>query len=171
MAYTTNTLSYLGGGPVEGAWKEWVYITSDSIQAVLGAGYIADAALATGGKGMSVGDLVYVISQSLPGAFALQVAAISGGAATLAVPTNAPGETTLFGGSPQGTPLAVFSEEGNLYRNIGNPIAGNGADATDDILAGVVIRRAPSTWRGAVSASPRKASPVPPPTTSASSCG
>jgi hypothetical protein len=139
MAYTTNTLSYLGGGPVEGAWKEWVYITSDSIQAVLGAGYIADAALATGGKGMSVGDLVYVINQSLPGAFTLQVAAISGGAATLAVPTNAPGETTLFGGSAQGTPLAVFSEEGNLYRNIGNPIAGNGADVTDDILAGVVI--------------------------------
>jgi hypothetical protein len=103
MAYTTNTLSYLGGGLVEGAWKEWAYVTADSIQTVLGAGYIADAALATGGKGMGVGDIVYVINQSLPGAFTLQVAAISGGAATLGVPPNAPGESTIFGGSAQGT--------------------------------------------------------------------
>ncbi|MBV9968661.1 MAG: hypothetical protein JO228_01655 [Xanthobacteraceae bacterium] len=139
MAYTTNTLSYLGGGLVEGAWKEWAYVTVDSIQTVLGAGYIADAALATGGKGMGVGDIVYVINQSLPGAFTLQVAAISGGAATLGVPANAPGESTIFGGSAQGTSLAAFSEEGNLYRSIGNPIAGNGADTTDDVLAGVVI--------------------------------
>jgi hypothetical protein len=138
MAYTTNTLSYLGGGLVEGAWKEWAYVTVDSIQTVLGAGYIADAALATGGKGMGVGDIVYVINQSLPGAFTLQVGAISGGAATLGVPSNAPGES-IFGGSAQGTALAAFSEEGNLYRSIGNSIAGNGADTTDDILAGVVI--------------------------------
>jgi len=66
MAYTTNTLSYLGGGLVEGAWKEWAYITADSIQTVLGTGYITDAAIATGGKGMGVGDLVYVINQSCP---------------------------------------------------------------------------------------------------------
>ena len=139
MAYTTNTLSYLGGGLVEGAWKEWAYITADSIQTVLGAGYIADAAIATGGKGMGVGDLVYVVNQGLPGAFTLQVTSISSGAATLGVPPNAPGETTVFGGSAQGTPLAAFAEEGNLYRNIGNPIAGNSADTTDDILTGVVI--------------------------------
>jgi hypothetical protein len=139
MAYTTNTLSYLGGGPVEGAWKEWAYITADSIQTVLGSGYITDAAISTGGKGMGVGDVVYVINQSLPGAFALQVASISNGAATLSVPANAPGETTIFGGATQGSNFAAFAEEGNLYRNVGNPIAGNAADTTDDILAGVVI--------------------------------
>jgi hypothetical protein len=139
MAYTTNTLSYLGGGPVEGTWKEWAYITTDSIQTVLGSGYISDAATSTGSKGMGVGDLVYIINQSLPGAFALQVASISNGAATLGVPPNAPGETTVFGGSSQGTSFATFAEEGNLYRNVGNAIAGNGADTTDDILAGVVI--------------------------------
>ncbi len=50
MAYTTNTHSYLGGGLVEGAWKEWAYITTDSIQTVLGSGYISDAAVATGGQ-------------------------------------------------------------------------------------------------------------------------
>lgn len=38
---------------------------------------------------------------------------------------------TSFGGSG----LAFF-EEGNLYRNIGNPIAGNAADTTDDIIGG-----------------------------------
>jgi hypothetical protein len=139
MAYTTNTLSYLGGGLVEGAWKEWAYITADSVQTVLGTGYISDAAIATGGKGMGVGDLVYVINQSLPGAFALQVASISSGAATLGVPPNAPGESTVFGGSTQGTTFATFFEEGNLYRAVGNAIAGNGADTTDDILAGIVI--------------------------------
>lgn len=32
-----------------------------------------------------------------------------------------------------------FFEEGNLYRNIGNAIAGNGADTTDDILGGFQI--------------------------------
>jgi hypothetical protein len=139
MAYTTNTLSYLGGGLVEGAWKEWAYITTDSVQTVLGSGYITDAAVSTGGKGMGVGDLVYVINQSLPGAFTLQVASISSGAATLGVPPNAPGESTVFGGSTQGASLATFAEEGNIYRNVGNPIAGNGADTTDDILAGIVI--------------------------------
>lgn len=29
-----------------------------------------------------------------------------------------------------------FFEEGNLYRNIGNPVAGNAADTTDDIIGG-----------------------------------
>jgi hypothetical protein len=105
MAYTTNTLSYLGGGLVEGAWKEWAYITADSIQTVLGAGYITDAAVSTGGKGMGVGDLVYVIIQSLPGAFTLQVASISSGAATLGIPPNAPGESTVSAAPRREPPL------------------------------------------------------------------
>jgi hypothetical protein len=37
------------------------------------------------------------------------------------------------------TPFAQFGEEGNLYRNIANPIAGNAADTTDDILDGFVL--------------------------------
>jgi hypothetical protein len=35
--------------------------------------------------------------------------------------------------------FSSFGEEGNLYRNIGNPVAGNGADTTDDILDGIVL--------------------------------
>jgi hypothetical protein len=46
---------------------------------------------------------------------------------------------TQFGGSPSGAAFGSFTEEGNLYRNIGNPIAGNGADTTDDILGGIVL--------------------------------
>ena len=46
---------------------------------------------------------------------------------------------TMFGGSASGALLGTFNEEGNLYRAIGNPIAGNGADATDDIVGGIVI--------------------------------
>jgi hypothetical protein len=139
MAYTTNTLSYLSGGPVEGAWKEWAYVTADSIQTVVGAGYVADAAPTTGGKGMGVGDIVYVINQSIPAFYILQVQSISAGAATLGPASNAPGETTVFGGAAQGQSFSAFFEEGNLYRAVGNPVAGNAADTTDDILAGIVI--------------------------------
>lgn len=49
---------------------------------------------------------------------------------------------TMFGGCAPAatlTPFSYFGEEGNLYRNIGNPIAGNGADTTDDILDGFVL--------------------------------
>lgn len=45
----------------------------------------------------------------------------------------------LFGGAVVGATFSAFNLEGNLYRNVGNPIAGNAADATDDILGGVVI--------------------------------
>jgi hypothetical protein len=46
---------------------------------------------------------------------------------------------TQFGGSAFGATFSAFTEEGNLYRNIGNPIAGNGADTTDDIVGGIVL--------------------------------
>jgi hypothetical protein len=139
MTYTGGNLSYLGGGLVEGAFKEWVYISTDTIQTILGSGYVSDAALAAGGRGMSVGDVVYVINQSGPAAWVLQVQSISNGAATLGVPPNAPGETTMFGGSALGANFSTFAEEGNLYRNVANPIASNGADTTDDLLDGFVL--------------------------------
>jgi hypothetical protein len=46
---------------------------------------------------------------------------------------------TQFGGSAFGATFGAFTEEGNLYRNIGNPIAGNGADTTDDIIGGIAL--------------------------------
>ena len=46
---------------------------------------------------------------------------------------------TQFGGSAFGSTFGAFTEEGNLYRNVGNPIAGNGADTTDDIIGGIVL--------------------------------
>ncbi|PRC92670.1 hypothetical protein [Solimicrobium silvestre] len=52
------------------------------------------------------------------------------------------GMLTQFGNcaiTPALTPFAQFGEEGNLYRNIANPIAGNGTDTTDDILDGFVL--------------------------------
>jgi hypothetical protein len=49
------------------------------------------------------------------------------------------GTLTMFGGSAYGALFGAFGEEGNLYRNVGNPIAGNGADATDDVLDGFVL--------------------------------
>lgn len=54
------------------------------------------------------------------------------------------GTKTIFGNSFAGGFAAppnnsLFSEEGNLYRKSGNPIAGNGTDTTDDILWGIVI--------------------------------
>jgi len=48
-------------------------------------------------------------------------------------------EITQFGGSALATPFGTFGEEGNLYRNVGNPIAANLADTTDDILDGCVL--------------------------------
>lgn len=51
-----------------------------------------------------------------------------------------PNDPIQFGGSTViSTPNATFLEEGNLYRNIGNPIAANAADTTDDIIGGMVI--------------------------------
>lgn len=50
-----------------------------------------------------------------------------------------PSMGTQFGGSLYSALNGYFNEEGNLYRNVGNPIAGNGADTTDDILGGIVL--------------------------------
>jgi hypothetical protein len=93
MAYTTGTLSYLAGGPVEGAWKLWEYTTTDLVSAVVASGYVSDATA----KGMSVGDFVLMINQANPQGYILQVqsmTAASGntpGTATLAVPAGVGG--------------------------------------------------------------------------------
>lgn len=44
-----------------------------------------------------------------------------------------------FGSASLASSLSTFAEEGNLYRNVGNPVAGNAADTTDDILDGFVL--------------------------------
>ena len=60
--------------------------------------------------------------------------------ASLATLIKLPAVTqTIFGGSGAVGPFNTFGEEGNIYRNVGNPIAGNAADATDDILDGFVL--------------------------------
>ncbi len=85
MAYTSNTLSLLLG-TVEGAFKLWVYTTSDAHGVYQGAGYITDAA----NKGMSVGDFVMVSNPSTSAENGFQVVStISNGAATLINVPNA----------------------------------------------------------------------------------
>jgi hypothetical protein len=85
MAYTTGTLSYLAGGPVEGSWKLWDYTTTDSLAALIGSGYITDATA----KGMGVGDFVIVANQVNPQGYILQVQSMT------AASGNTPGTATL----------------------------------------------------------------------------
>lgn len=60
MAYTKGTLSLLSQ-TLEGGQKWWTYTTSDTIAAVMAAGYISDA----GDKRMLAGDIVKVFSGTL----------------------------------------------------------------------------------------------------------
>ena len=98
MAYTTGTLSYLAGGPVEGSWKRWDYTSTDSLAVITGSGYITDATA----KGMGVGDFVIVANQANPQGYILQVqsmTAASGntpGTATLAQPAGVGGSQLAF---------------------------------------------------------------------------
>jgi hypothetical protein len=80
MAYTGNTLSYMYGGPIEGAFKLWAYISSEAtIAAVEAAGYFSDGVTC----GMQVGDMIIVSNPSTLGAAGLlQVTSVSGNAAT-----------------------------------------------------------------------------------------
>ena len=80
MAYTGNTLSLTSVAPIEGGWKEWTYVTTDSLSTVKGAGYISDAS----NRGMEVGDFVKVVNTTTPAYAIYAVASISAGAATLA---------------------------------------------------------------------------------------
>ncbi len=85
MAYTTGTLSYLYGGPVEGAWKLWEYTTTDVLSTILASGYVTDATT----KGMSIGDFVLAVNQTNPQGYILQVQSMT------AAVGNIPGTATL----------------------------------------------------------------------------
>lgn len=60
------------------------------------------------------------------------------GGATLGNPEPS-GIKTQAGSVTRGTVGGSFAEEGNIYRNAGAPIKGNGVDTTDDILLGFQI--------------------------------
>jgi hypothetical protein len=93
MPYTTGTLTYLAGGPVEGAWKLWEYTTADTLAQVTAPGYITDATF----KGMTLGDFVIVVNQAIPQGHILQVQSLAAGtlstpgAASLAAPAGVGG--------------------------------------------------------------------------------
>ena len=60
--------------------------------------------------------------------------------ATLATSVKlGPVVSTIFGGSGVTGPFNAFGEEGNIYKNVGNPITGNAADTTDDVLDGFAL--------------------------------
>lgn len=61
------------------------------------------------------------------------------GAAYASGGSNPNVEVTQFGSATIGSPFSTFGEEGNLVRLVGNPIAGNGADTTLDILGGIAL--------------------------------
>src|SRR5262249_959971 len=98
MAYTTGTLTYIAGGPIEGAWKLWEYTTTDTLAQVTAAGYITDATF----KGMSPGDFVIVVNQTNPQGYILQVQNLTAGTmsvsgtATLAAPAGVGGSQLAF---------------------------------------------------------------------------
>ena len=74
------------------------------------------------------------------GTLGLLYTCVTGGSpGTWVVIPEAAAQTTIFGGSAAGSVLGTFGEEGNLYRQIGNPITGNKADTTDDVLGGVQL--------------------------------
>lgn len=79
MAYTGNTLSLIDY-TIEGGWKEWTYVTSDSLATVKGAGYFSDGVT----RGMEVGDFVNVINTVTPAYAIYAVSSVSGNAATVA---------------------------------------------------------------------------------------
>jgi hypothetical protein len=98
MAYTTGTLTYIAGGPIEGAWKLWEYTTTDTLAQVTAAGYITEATF----KGMSLGDFVIVVNQTNPQGYILQVQNLTtgtmsvSGTATLAAPAGVGGSQLAF---------------------------------------------------------------------------
>jgi hypothetical protein len=98
MSYTTGTLTYIAGGPIEGAWKLWEYTTTDTLTQVTASGYITDATF----KGISLGDFVIVVNQTNPQGYILQVQNLTAGTlstsgvATLAVPAGVGGSQLAF---------------------------------------------------------------------------
>jgi hypothetical protein len=74
MAYVSSALNLTSMSPLESNFKEWNYVTTDNEATVKGAGYISDA----GKKGMSKGDIVFVVNQATPACYLLQVASLTG---------------------------------------------------------------------------------------------
>jgi hypothetical protein len=74
MAYVSSAFNLTSTSPLESNFKQWNYVTTDSEATVKGAGYISDA----GKKGVSKGDIVFVVNQSTPAAYILQVASLTG---------------------------------------------------------------------------------------------
>jgi hypothetical protein len=98
MPYTTGTLTYLAGGPVEGAWKLWEYTTADTLAQVTAPGYIADATF----KGVTLGDFVIVVNQAIPQGYILQVQNLAPGT------MSAPGAASLAAPAGVGGPQLAF---------------------------------------------------------------
>jgi hypothetical protein len=90
MAYVTGNLNIISWGTLESDLKEWSYKTTDQPTTFQAVGYISDAK----NKGMSLGDLVYVINNTAGSVscYLMQVQSIStAGAATLAAPAGVGG--------------------------------------------------------------------------------
>lgn len=79
MAYTTGNMNLTSMAPLSSSVKIWLYTTADSEATVKGAGYVSDAT----NKGMKKGDIVWVVNQSTPAVYLLQVASITAGAGAL----------------------------------------------------------------------------------------
>lgn len=87
MAGYDSSKLRLSAQGIEGSYpgaKLWVYTTAaDALATINGAGYFANGV----DFGMAVGDLVDVIATTGPKYIRLQVASVSGHAATTAAPT------------------------------------------------------------------------------------
>lgn len=125
MAYTPNTLTVFEGGLLEGGFKTWIYISTDSLATILTGGYFATAGL----MGMGVGDTIWVINQSSPSsapATQLQCTAVS------SVPTGPTGPVTV----QQATARATLGPDAKNWTFLGQVIG----------PAGVTV--GPVVWTG-----------------------
>ena len=95
MSYLTTNLSVVDQ-TIEGNLKEWLYLTSDSMAAVLATGYFTDAA----SKRLNVGDVVFVLSGTLNAGTTTEGGEVF--PATLGV-------TGFFSGAPSWQPCVVQS--------------------------------------------------------------
>jgi hypothetical protein len=95
-----------------------------------GVRWYQGTAIPAAGLYYNVGDIIW--NPNPAGGQPISWVCITAGAGGTAV--FMPEYTEQFGSST----LSMFPE-GNVYRNIGNPIAGNAADTTDDILLGFAL--------------------------------
>jgi hypothetical protein len=79
MAYVSANLNLTSESLITGAPKMWIYVTTDVLATVVGAGYVTDA----GKKGMVKGDIVWGVNVATAKVSILQVSAVTAGVATL----------------------------------------------------------------------------------------